>query len=527
MHRRPVLTALAAMSVAVVLAACGQGGHDGGQGGTSAPARDGTLTYALGDEPETFNPGLQDEHTDPVTELVFRGLTRRDADNKVVPALAESWQIAKDGRSYTFRLRKGLTWHDGKPVTSDDVAFTIETVKAAGADSPLARNFTAVTSVTAPDATTVRLELERPFAPMLDAMAMAVLPKHVLNGKKITDPDFGRQPVGAGPFRLTAYKPGQYAELRAFGGYYEGAPGLKKIIIKYVPDDSARLIQLANGEVDAANLAPQQAAKVRGKRLEVYPTADYRALMFNLTNPRFADKRVRQAMNHAVNRDAITESVVLGYGTPAKGPLDTTPYASAPGFAFDPARVTALMTEAGYARDGQGLWARNGSTLRFELSTFAEDSLRVAILNVAATQLRQQGFDVVPTPRPRDWVRRHWSDLEVFVVGWGTPYDPDTSVYGPFHSSEALAEGGSNFGSYDNPAADKALEDGRGTLDPDRRKAAYDAFQQALQDDPPFVWISYLKAINAVPDDLAGPQQRTLGHHGYGFFWNAETWRYR
>lgn len=497
-----------------------------GQGGEPASGADGALTYAVGDEPETFNPGLQDEHTDPVTELVFRGLTRHDEDNKVVPGLAKSWEVAPDGRTYTFALRPGTTWQDGKPFTSGDVKFTIEAIKGAGADSPLSRNFSMVTAVETPDPATVRLKLDEPFAPMLDALSTGMLPEHLLKGKKLTDPDFGRRPVGTGPFRLTTYKPGQYAELTAFDGYYEGAPGLKKIVVKYVPDDSARLIQLKNGEVDAAHLAPQQAGKAGGHRLEVYPTADYRALMFNMKDPVFADRRIRTAMNYAVDRDAITKSVVLGYGTPAKGPLDAGPYAAAPGFTFDPAKVSALMEEAGYAKNGQGMWAKDGKTVNFELTTFAEDSLRVAILNVSATQLRKQGFDVDPRPRPRDWVRKHWGDLQGMVVGWGTPYDPDSSVYGVFASSQALAKGGSNYGTYSNPAADKALEEGRSTLDPAKRKAAYTAFQKALQDDPPFVWISYLKTINAVPKTLTGPAQRTLGHHGYGFFWNAETWRY-
>lgn len=497
-----------------------------GQGGTSTPGKDGSLTYAIGDEPETLNPGLQDEHTDPVTELVFRGLTRHDSSNKVVPALARSWQMAPDGKTYTFKLRPGVTWHDGKPFTAADVKFTIETIRDAGADSPLSRNFTMVRSITTPDAATVRLNLDKPFAPMLDAVSMGMLPEHLLKGKKITDPAFGRSPVGTGPFRLTTYKPGQYAELTAFDRYYQGRPGLKKIIIKYVPDDSARLIQLRNGEVDAAHLAPRQASKATGHKLEVYPTADYRALMFNMTDPVFADRRVRLAMNYAVDRNAITKSVVLGYGTPAKGPLDTSPYAAATGYTFDPAKTASLMRQAGYAKNAKGLWAKDGKTVGFELTTFADDSLRVAILNVSATQLKKQGFDVRPYPRPSDWVRKHWADLHAFVIGWGTPYDPDSSVYGPFSSSQVLAKGGSNYGNYVNHTADKALDAGRSTLDPAERKTAYTRFQQALQDDTPFVWICYLKTINAVPENLTGPAQRTLGHHGYGFFWNAETWRY-
>ncbi|MBO2445872.1 hypothetical protein J4573_02100 [Actinomadura barringtoniae] len=514
--------ALAGGLLATGIAGCGSGG------GTAARSG-GTFTYAIGDEPDTLNPALQDEHTDPVTELVFRGLTRHDAQNKVVPGLAESWTVSDDGRDYTFTLRSGLTWHDGQPLTSKDVKFTIDTVRRAGtADAPLSRNFTAVSSVETPDATTARITLSRPFTPLLDAVSMGLLPEHVLRGKKITDADFGQHPVGSGPFRLATFKPGQYAQLESFGGYYEGEPKLPKVVIKYVPDDTARLIQLKNGEVDGAHIQPQQVARLKGEekvRLETYPTADYRALMLNFKKPVFADKRVRQAMNYAVDRDAFVKSVLQGMGSPATGPLDENPFKTSAPFKLDPAKVDELMKAAGYTRPSpDGLWSKGGKTVRFELSTFAEDSARVAILNVAATQLKKAGFDVVPNPRPKDWVRKHWGELDAFVVGWGTPYDADSSVYGPFHSSEALDKGGSNYGTYANTDVDKALDRGRDTADPAERRAAYADFQKALVDDPPFVWISYLQTTNAVPATLRGPARRTLGHHGYGFFWNAEKW---
>ncbi|WP_067477853.1 ABC transporter substrate-binding protein [Actinomadura hibisca] len=522
MRKSALVIGTVAAATGLLATGCGSGG-DAGSGKSG-----GTFTYAIGDEPETLNPALQDEHTDPVTELVFCGLTRHDAANKVVPGLAESWQVGKGGTEYTFKLRSGLTWHDGKPITSKDVKFTVDAVKQAAADAPLSRNFAAVKAVETPDQSTVRFVLSKPFAPLLDAVSMGLLPEHALAGKKLTDAGFGQSPVGSGPFKLTTFKPGQYAELESFGGYYEGKPKLPKIVIKYVPDDTARLIQLKNGEVDGAHVQPQQVAKVKddGKvRLETYPTADYRALMFNFKRPVFADKAIRQAMNYAVDRDAIVKSVLAGQGSPATGPLDQSPYKSdAAPFTFDPAKVEELMKGAGYAKNGQGLWEKGGKTVRFELSTFAEDSARVAILNVAATQLKQQGFDIVPNPRPKDWVRKHWGDLEAFVVGWGTPYDADSSVFGPFHSSQALDKGGSNYGTYNNPQVDKALEAGRDTMDEGERKAAYADFQKALAEDPPFVWIAYLDTNNAVPKNLTGPAKRTLGHHGYGFFWNAEKW---
>lgn len=163
--------------------------------------------------------------------------------------------------------------------------------------------------------------------------------------------------MGTGPFRLTEFKPSQFATLTAFDGYYGGRPKLDKIVISYVPDPTARLVQITNGEVDGAILEPQQAAQVQRNdqlRVQVSPTADYRAVMFNMLKPVFADPRVRQAMNYAVDRKALVDTVLLGYGEPASGPLGTSAYRDqgvAP-YTFDPGKVAALMGEAGYTRVG-------------------------------------------------------------------------------------------------------------------------------------------------------------------------------
>jgi len=514
-----------ALTVAASLTACGQGTA------SSSGREADTFTYAIDQEPDTLNPVMQDEHTDPVTEMVFRGLVGHDVDNEVVPALAESWEVSPDERTYTFTLRDGLTWHDGKPFTSADVKFTLDAVRAPDSDAATRKNFQAISTVEVPDERTVRIQLDTPDAPLLDALAMGILPRHLLAGKEITDPDFSRNPVGTGPFRLDEYKPGQFASLTAFDGFHGGRPALDQIVITYVPDATARLVQLTNGEVDGAFLEPQQASRVQRDdrlRLQVSRTADYRAVMFNMTKPTFDDPRVRQAMNFAVDRQALVDTVLLGYGEPATGPLDLNAYGD-PGIApyrFDPARAAALMGEAGYTRTGDGPWTKDGRPMAFSISTFAEDPLRVALLNVVATQLREAGFDVTAEPRARDYVVDNWDALDAFVIGWGTPYHPDTSLYGPFHSSQVLAKDGSNYGSYANATADAAMDAGRAATEQPQAEAAYQQFQQAIADDPPYLWMVYLQAINAFPAGFEGPSERTLEHHGYGLFSNAETWHW-
>ncbi len=523
---RMMSVGLAAL-VAMTLAACGS--DAGGGNGASDAERGNTFTYAIDQAPDTFNPVMLVEHTDPVTEMVFRGLVGHDAQNQVVPALASGWTVSPDGLSYEFALRDGVTWHDGEPFTSADVKFTLDAVRDPASEAAVAANFTAVTAVETPDDATVRIELSRPQPALLDALTMGILPEHVLADKDITDPDFGASPIGTGPFRLVEFRDDQYAELEAFDDFYAGEPGLDEVFITYVPDATARQVQLANGEIDGAFVDPQQAPSVMENedlRLEVFPTADYRGLLLNMNRPVFADPALREALNYAVDREALVDGVLLGYGQPATSPLGTSALErpDLASYSFDPDKVTALMTEAGYTRDGEGPWTKDGQPVAFSISTFAEDALRVSLLEVVTTQLKEQGFEVTADPLPRDAVK--WEELDAFVIGWGTPYHPDTSLFAPYHSSQVLAKGGSNLGSYVNSRVDAALEAGRVAQDEAAGAEAYTDFQEAIAEDPPYVWLVYLQALNAFPADFVGPTERTLEHHGYGLFWNVETWHW-
>ncbi len=506
----------------LILTACSTGADD--ESAASNGAERDSLTYASDQSPDTFNPAMLVEHTNPVTEMVFRGLVTHDADNEIAPALATEWEVSDDGLTYDFTLRDGVTWHDGEPFTAEDVVFTLNEVREPANEAAVAPNFDSVTQVRADDDTHVQIQLSEPSASMLDALTMGILPEHALNATSVTDPDFGIAPVGTGPFKLTEFKTDQFAQLEAFDDYYDSSPGLDQITITYVPDSTARQVQLTTGEVDAAYVDPQQAKAIQDDdslTLSAFPTADYRALLLNMERPVFTDPQLRQALNYAIDRDALVEAVLLGYGKSATNPLGMSEVedpALAP-YTFDPAKVTELMTSAGYTRTGDSPWTKEGTPVSFTITTFAEDSVRVALMEVVSTQLREQGFDVTAEPLPRDAVK--WEDLDAFVIGWGTPYHPNTSLFAPFHSSQALANDGENLGSYSNPDVDAALMAGRrGDSD------AYASFQEAIAEDPPYVWMTYLQALNAFPADFSGPTERTLEHHGFGLFWDVETWHW-
>lgn len=519
---RAVVGTGAALALVATVVSCGSDSADGGASGASAKK------FVYGDpmEPSSLNPLLQDQ-TDPVTEMVFRGLVGHDAHNKVKPALARSWHVSDDGKTYTFQLRHGVHWQDGKAFSSADVAYTLDQVRDPKVNSPAASQFEAVDKVTTPDRNTVTLHLKSPFAGLMDALSLGILPKHLLAGKDITKASsFNKAPVGTGPYRLASYRKGDSATLRANKRWYGDKPHIREIVLRFVPDASQRLVQLRNGELDGAFLEPEQvdaAKKVSGTSLLREKTADYRALVYNTRLPLLKDKRVRKALDAAIDRSALVSSALHGYGQAAYGPLDRSPYANKKLKKTphdDQARVKKLMESAGWKKQ-HGIWTKHGKQATFQLSTFTDDQLRADMQHLLADDFRKAGFKVSTKLFQASWVFSHWSKVQVFQTGAASPYDPDYATFDTFHCGE---EGTKNYGAYCDKGVDKDLDKGRGSTDGKTRHRAYDDFQKRLRDNPPYSWLTYLDTVYAMPKGLKGPQKRLLGHHGAGLFENAQDW---
>ncbi|MEW2546258.1 ABC transporter substrate-binding protein [Streptomyces sp. NPDC047002] len=520
---RRVGTGMAAVCAVTALLVSGCGGGGGG-GGSASHDR-----FVYGDpmEPSSLNPLLQSQ-TDSVTEMVFKGLVGHGDGNKVVPALASSWSISKDQLDYTFHLRKNLRWQDGEPLTAADVAFTLDKVRDPAVNSPSAPQFAAVRSVATPDDTTVVVHLSRPYAGMLDALSLGVVPRHLLAGKDIArDAAFNDKPVGEGPYEITARRKGDSVTLRASTHWYgDHAPHIGRIVVRFVPDASQRLVQLRNGELDGAFLEPDDVATARkmpGHTVLREQNADFRSLVYNLRMPLLKDARVRQALDAAVDRDALVDSVLHGYGAPAHGPLDRSPFADKQLPASphaDPAEVDRLMTAAGWTKQ-HGTWTKDGKPAAFTLGTFTDDPVRADINEILVDQFAEAGFKATTEARDFGYVVSHWEEQQVFQTGAAAQYDPDPAVFAPFHCGKA---GTANHGAYCDPAVDKDLDAGRASTDQDTRRRAYDDLQSRFRADPPETWLVNLDTVYAMPSGLKGVQHKLLGHHGAGLFENAQDW---
>ena len=479
-----------------------------------------TLVYGSGDYTR-INPAM-DEHCE-INLLLFNGLTAHDGQNQIVPGLAESWDYDPASYTYTFHLRQGVLWHDGEPFTAQDVKFTIEAIMNPENGSENAPNYEDVQEITVVDSHTVAFRLSGPNAAFLEYMTMAVLPRHRLEGEDMQESAFYRAPVGPGPYRLESWDPGQSIVLTKNEEYFQGMAQIDQIIFKIVPDDNAQALQLQSGELDLALLDPQNAQDFVEKKGFVrydMTTADYRGILFNFQNPYWTENRdLIPAICCAIDRQAIIDSVLLGQGMAAYGPLQRNIYhlEDVDHYEYDPARAQRILEEAGCVMGPEGFYQRNGEEVGFVISVMPGEQDRIDIAQAAAQQLRDVGIRcVVELPAQMDWAGQM-----ACLIGWGSPFDADDHTYKVFGTGK-----GANYSGYSNPQVDQFLTQARQTQDTEQRKEAYAQFQQALAQDPPYAFICYIDANYVAKDTVQGIAADTvMGHHGVGIFWNITEWR--
>ena len=462
-----------------------------------------------------------DEHCE-INLLLFNGLTAHDAENQVVAGLAESWDYDADTFTYTFHIRPGITWHDGEPFTSKDVKFTIEAIMDPENGSENAPNYEDVVEITTPDDLTVSFRLAEPNVAFLEYMTMAILPAHLLEGEDMQESDFFRHPIGTGPYKLESWDVGQSIVLVKNEDYYLGAPHIDRILFKIVPDDNAQAVQLKSGELDLALLDPKNARNFQntdGFTCYDMKTSDYRGILFNFWNEYWQNNRdIIPAVCYAIDRQAIIDTVLLGQGMAAYGPLQRNIYnnENVEHYDYNPEKAKEILERVGCTLNSDGYYQRNGEEIGFVISVMSGEQDRLDIAQAAAQQLRQAGIHAtVEIPAQMDW-----GGQMACLIGWGSPFDADDHTYKVFGTDK-----GANYSGYSNATVDAELALARQSDDPAVRKTHYDAFQEALAEDPAYAFICYIDANYVAKSTLHGISADTvMGHHGVGIFWNVQDW---
>lgn len=484
----------------------------------------GTLIVARSTAPEWLNPVAGHQHAD-ADIAIFRGLFKRDRDNQIVTDMAHKWRIENDGKTYIISLRPNIRWHDGAPFTAEDVRFTLETILDPKNHSSKRKDLLYIESIEVINPLTVQINLSKPMASFLSKLTLGLIPKHALEGKVFNTDEFNNaRPIGTGPFKLKEYRLGEYLILEANDDFYDGAPKLQQIIYKFLPDPNVRLLQLKQGELDVARLNPKQLAAIKPEddiRIEVVDTADYLVMMFNFREPLFRDIRVRRAIQCATDRNALVRGALMGYGYPAYGPLQLNPVSQDKLEVCDNdlEQSRALLAEAGWKAAQDGLLQKNGQKLSFPIYVMAKDLVRQDLAVLLSQQLRKVGIDA--QVQVRDYLTFKIKNVPAFILGGGQPGDPDEDLYPYFLSSNAKR--GSNYSGYSNPEVDELLEQGRATLDVQKRQTIYQTLQTKLIEDPPYNYLVYLKHTYGVRKRAKGFTHKVFGH-GTSPLWNIEQW---
>ncbi len=511
--RRPV----AAVALLALAAAGCSGDADSAVDGATPPAN---ATAAYGD---TFIDSLLgnissliptitgDGPSHTVGDQIYSGLVTFDKDLNPVGELAQSWEFSRDCRDLTFRLRPGVKWHDGQPFTADDVVFTWETIVDPRVPSPYKR---------AEGADVVRVHYSQPFAKALTNWGTWMLPRHLLEtyvreGRIREAPQNWTAPVGTGPYRFKELRSGEKIVLVSNPDYWEGRPYISRIVYRIIPSQATTFLELKAKGVDATGLTALQYNRQTDYRAFKhaytkfrYPSNAYTYIGFNLRDPRFADRRVRQAFAYAINKREVIDGVRLGLAREATGPYKPGTWVytdKVKTYPFDMEKARRLLAEAGWKeRNADGLLIKDGKPFTFELLTNQGNDERKKIAEIVQAQLRELGVGV--EIRVLEWaafLKEHIKkrNFEAIVLGWGIGIDPDQYLI--WHSSQTGPDQ-LNHISYVNPEVDRLLEAGRTTCAREDRVKYYHRLQEILAEDLPLVFLYFADALPVVSSRVYG-----------------------
>lgn len=505
----------------------------GSAAASGAPVTGGTVVIPIVADP-TLNPWSPNAFVESVfpNRVLFDGLTKPGKDLAPAPDLAESWSPSADGLSWTFKLRTGVKWSDGKAFSAEDVAFTFNDVvlnKTLGANG--AGNFSAVKSVTVVDPNTVRFDLARPFAalPAYLAYNAGILPKHVLSADPLKNTSFNKGvPVSTGPFKVEKYSAGQSVSMVRNDSYFGPKPYLDRVVFSVVPDPNTQIAQALSGDIGIM-LLDNKASVDRVKsapnlRVASRPLVQYYWLALNQTDARFTDVRVRQAFVYAIDRKAIIASVENGYGSIANSAISPALKAYydpslESRYPYDPAKAKQLLGEAGWTPGADGVLRKDGKPFRFTMDVGQKGPLE-PVNALIQQNLKQIG--VVADLNTMEWnayiqkvvVRR---DYTATVNWWVYPSDPDVF---PYYASSAAGKG-YNIPGYKDAKLDDILLRGQSATDLAQRKAVYKELQTYMADELPYLFLWYPQEVDVISSSLRGVPDLGLrdAMHYIGEWW--------
>jgi peptide/nickel transport system substrate-binding protein len=479
------------------------------------------ITASIGEASNLIPILAGDSASHDVAGHIYSGLVKYDKNLNIVGVLAESWEVSKDNLSITFHLRKDVKWHDGTPFTAHDVMYTYRVIVDPKTPTPYAGDFKPVREAKVIDEFTFKVTYEKPFAPGLQSWTVGILPRHLLEGKDITTSPLIRKPIGTGPYLFKEWIPGDRVVLVANNGYFEGKPYVERRITRVIPDLATMFLELKSYTIDMMGLTPLQALKQTdypGFKREFnkykYVGFSYVYLGYNLKHPIFKDRRVRQAITHAINKQEIVDGILLGQGMEATGPYKPDMWAyngNVKRYEHSKEKALALLRDAGFEQRPDGTLIKDKKPLEFTILVNQGNDVRIRTAELIQKRLRDVGISV--NIRVIEWATfiNEFIDkrnFEAVILGWSTSPEPD--LFDIWHSSKQGPKE-FNFISFENKEVDELIIRARHTMDKEERKKCYFRIQEILAEEQPYTFLFIPYSLVAVHKRIKGIEPAPAG----------------
>ncbi len=458
-----------------------------------------TLHLSLGANPSRINPLLAtDSASGEISSWIFNGLVKFDKNAKIVRDLAESWEF-EEPTKLIFHLKKGVKWHDGETFDAEDVVFTFSLLKSSKIFTPYASDFRYVESVKARNSLTVEVKYKEPYFKALSIWMIGILPKHIW--MDVEDPmtsELNRRAVGTGPYILKSLQNSGDVLLEANKDYFEHRPKIDMIHYHFMPDPTTQFLMLKAKKLDMGSLTPLQTERQLGPsfldyyRIVQLPGHGYTYLGFNLRLEKFKDRRVREAIDLAIDKEEIIRILFFSYAKVCYGPFMPGTFAYPKRVhksIYDPQRAIELLSQAGYDKK---------NPFEFTISTNANNTTRLYAAQIIQHQLARVGVKV--KIRAMEWQaflntvvtpRR----FETILLGWSLGLIPD--AYALWHSdSDRL--GGFNLAGYRNKEVDELIENAEKSTDLTKVGKAYRKIFEIIAEDRPYIFLYIPDSITAI-----------------------------
>jgi peptide/nickel transport system substrate-binding protein len=509
---------------------------------SAIPPSNDLLIVGYDREPDTLNR-FSTHILEDIQTCVVEGLTTTDERMTVVPLLAtdvptlqnNGVRLRQDGgMDVTWKLRPGVTWHDGTPFTSADVKFTVEAINGPNYNPESTDGFDRIGSVDTPDPLTAVVHYREVYAPYDIQFIRGLLPRHRLEGRDIDRAqDYNRSPLGTGPYRVAEWRAGEYILLERVPHYWRGDeyPRIRRLMFKFVANTNTRINQLKSGEVHVVatvpwdkyrEIADLKSIVVRKTRGNAYEHVTLNERQF----PPFADVRVRRALLLALDRELYARTILDGLAPVAHGPVQPVSWAytsEITRYPFDPAKARALLDEAGWQPGPRGIRQRDGRPLAFTLITQAGFAVRENIAQAIERQLRDVGVDVRMELHDGTAISALWFEgrFDAMLHWWQMPSDPELTT---FFAADRTPPAGRNINYFKDDALTRLLYASDRTVDRGERTRLLHRIQAIVADAVPELPLYSVTKLDAVPASL---QHFTGNPTNTGIFWNVHEWEIR